>query len=231
MAMYFEIDKFVGAPMEEVLLKLYPVAVLKWLYDVNLRDLAEAYAGTLPQPDYPQPSDQDKAPKKAYLIQLLLAVLQDKAIRQQFFESLPQQTWLVIAALTWARRENLAALEKTLGQQIAVPNPDERRSYYEPFLLPEHGFVVIVKKDENYWSYSSTREKAKKEDYCLQFTKSDRVVMPSLKLLRQMTGGPEFFESSDDRDLALLRSRLQCARRYCRCRKSGSPLASARSNS
>lgn len=42
----------------------------------------------------------------------------------------------------------------------------------------------------------------------LKYTKSEQVAMPSLKILRQMTGGPEFFDAPADSDLALLRTRL-----------------------
>ena len=42
----------------------------------------------------------------------------------------------------------------------------------------------------------------------LKYTKAEDVAMPSLKTLRQMTGGGEFFEDGNDSDLALLRTRL-----------------------
>ena len=41
----------------------------------------------------------------------------------------------------------------------------------------------------------------------LKYTKSERIALTSLRTLREMTGGPEFFENSDD-DLALARTRL-----------------------
>ena len=266
MAMFHEIQKLLPAPIEDVLLRLYPATVFKWLYDVNLRKLAETYSNALPQPERLRPLGADKAPKKAYLISLLLGVLRDQAMGRRFFETLPQTTREVIAAVAWERSANLAALEKTLGRQIAVANPNEQ-IYYEPFLLPpEHGFLAILKNADNQWSYSSGRDKPKKEDYCvllpdairkafkafvpppagyellpldnvpastgclyscaekviadlrlvaeyiaqghLKYTKSERIAMPSLKILHQMTGGPEFFETSEDSDLALLRTRL-----------------------
>jgi hypothetical protein len=42
----------------------------------------------------------------------------------------------------------------------------------------------------------------------LKYTKAERVAAPSLKALHKVTGGPEFFENSDNSDLALLRTRL-----------------------
>ncbi|MCI0534650.1 MAG: hypothetical protein L0Z50_05425, partial [Verrucomicrobiales bacterium] len=42
----------------------------------------------------------------------------------------------------------------------------------------------------------------------LKYTKAERVATPSLKALHQLTGGPEFFETSDNSDFALLRTRL-----------------------
>lgn len=261
MAMVHEIRKLLDAPIEDVLLKLYPVSLFRWLYDVTLRHLAENSPAALPQPD--RPRGADKIPKKAYLIQLLLAVLRDQAMGRQFFESLPPATRSAIAALTWGRREDLAALEKALGQQIAELNPNERRRYWEPFLLPpEHGFLVVVQSTEHYWSYSE-REKPSRDKYSLllpdairtvfkafvppppgydllpldhgptpahhryscaeklvtdfglvaeyiaqgqlKFTKAERVAAPSIKVLAQITGGPEFFPESDDNDLTLLR--------------------------
>jgi len=267
MAMFHEIQKLRSAPIEEVLLKLYSATTLKWLYEASLRALAEAYPGALPQPEFPARTGAEKAPKKAYLISLLLAILRDQTMGRRFFESLPQATREVLAALTWEGEVNLAALEKRLRLQIARVNPDTRRLYYEPFLLPpENSLVMVLRTGENYWNYYSDREKPKKEDYCLvlpdavrkvfkalvpppagyelvpvetlptgdrlryccaekvfadmrlvaeyiaqghlKYTKSERVAMPSLKALRQMTGGPEFFPNSDNPDLGMLRTRL-----------------------
>jgi hypothetical protein len=265
MAMSYEIEKLLHAPIEDVLLKLYPATFFKWLYDVNLQQLAKTHPDVLPQPDRPRPSETDKAPRKAYLISLLLAVLRDQARGRRFFETLPEKTREAIAAVTWERRVNLAALEQALGYPVASANPDERRIYYEPFLIPpEHGFLVILRDVEDRWSYYSGQNKPKKEDYCLllpdairkafkafvppplgyellpldhvpaahtqyscaaksvgdlrlvaeyiaqghlKYTKSERIALPSLRTLHQMTGGPEFFEDSDD-DLALVRTRL-----------------------
>ena len=268
MAMPHEIAKLIHAPIEDVLLKLYPAPFFKWLYEVNLRELADASPRALPQPDRPRLTDTDKAPKKAYLLSLLLAVLRDPALARRFFETLPEPTREAIAATTWERSVNLAALEKKLGRPIANQNPDERRIYYEPFLLPpEHGFLAIELEAAASWSYYSGSEKPKKEDYCLvlpdiirkifktfvppppgyellplehvpakhtqyssadkvvadlrliaeyiaqghlKYTKSERISISSLRALREMTGGPEFFEDSDD-DLALLRTRMIAA--------------------
>lgn len=267
MAMFYEIQRLRYAPLEDVLLKVYSAPVLKWLYDVNLRQLAETYPDVLRPPDRTQVSGRDKTPKKAYLVALLLAVVRDKAMGRRFFETLPPETREVLAAVTWERHVNFAALEKTLGRQIAAANPDERRSHYEPFLLPpEQGFLVIVKSEESQWGYHSWNEKPKKEDHCLllpdairkvfkafvppptgyelqpletvpdsagsryscaekaisdlrlvaeyiaqghlKYTRSERIALPSLKVLHQMTGGPEFFEDPKHNDLALLRTRL-----------------------
>jgi len=266
MAMFYEIEKLLHAPIEDVLLKLYPATFFKWLYDANLQQLVKSYPGALPQPDRPRPSEADKAPKKAYLISLLLAVLRDQAMGRRFFETLPEKTREAIAAVAWERRVNLAALEKTLGHPVAPANPDERRIYYEPFLIPpEHGFLAILRDVENQWGYYSGQNKPKKEDYCLllpdairqafkafvppplgyellpldhvpaahtqyscarksvgdlrlvaeyiaqghlKYTKSERIALPSLLTLHEMTGGPEFFENSGNDDLALVRTRL-----------------------
>ena len=263
----FEIEKLLHAPLQDVLLKLYPATVLKWLYDVGLRNLVEAHPEVLPQADRAKRSGADKTPKKTDLIELLVAVLGDKAMGSRLFEALPQASRDALAAVTWEKQANLAALETTLGRVIATANPDERRIYYEPFLLPpNHGLLVVLENHEDRWAYSYNRDKPKKEDYrlllpdavrkafktfvppppgfellpldkvpttarcrysCaqkaiadlrlvaeyiaqghLKYTKSEKVGMPSLKSLRQLTGGPEFFEDSDDSDLALLRTRL-----------------------
>jgi hypothetical protein len=267
MAMFYEIQKLRGAPIEDVLLKLYSATALKWLYEVSLRALAEASPGALPQPESSRRIGAENVPKKAYLISLLLAVFRDQTMGRRFFDSLPPATREVLSAVTWEPQVNLAALEKRLGLQIARANPDTRRSYYEPFLLPpENSLVVVLKTAEDHWSYYSESNKPKKEDYCLllpdvvrklfktlvpppagyelvpveilptgdrlryccaekvfadlglvaeyiaqghlKYTKSERVAMPSLKALRQMTGGPEFFPDSDNPDLGMLRTRL-----------------------
>ncbi len=267
MASIHETESLLSLPIEVVLLKLYPVGFLKWLYDVNLRQLVETYPAVLRPPDRTQIFGLEKAPKKAYLTALLLAVCQDKEMGRRLFETLPPETREVLDAVTWERRMNLAALEKRLGRQIVVANPDERRANYEPFLIPpEHGFLVIVKSQESQWGYRAWNEKPKREDYCLvlpdeirklckawvpppvgyellpldevpdsagsryscdrkaisdlrlvaeyiaqghlKYTKSERVAMPSLKAIHQLTVGPEFFEASDNGDLALLRTRL-----------------------
>ena len=268
MAMFHELTKLLAAPLEDVLLKIYPAPFFRWLYDVGLQNLQETYPNVLPQPDRMQRVGTDRVPKKSDLIVLLLAALKDAALGRQLFAALPQATRDVIAAVTWERRVNLAALEQTLGHTIAAQNPDERRDHYEPFLLPpEHGFLVILKIAERQRHYFSARDRPKKEDYCLvlpdairqtfkalvpppadfelrplrdvpaasascryacdqkaiadlrlvaeymaqgllRHTKSERVSLPSIKALHQLTGGPEFFEGPDDSDLALLRTRL-----------------------
>jgi hypothetical protein len=267
MAVFYEIKKMLDAPIEDVLLKLYPVTFYKWLYDVNLRQLAQSYSEALPQPDRASFIGADKVPKKAYLAALLLAAFRDQAMGRRFYNTLPPATRDVIAAVTWEQRVNLAALEKALGGQIAAVNPDDRRIYYEPILLPpEHGFLVVLKNAEYDWGYYSGHAKPKKEDYCLllpdairvafkalvpppagyelqpldnvpatvgrryscthkiiadlrlvaeyiaqghlKYTKSERVARSSLKVLGQITEGPEFFDNPDDSDLTLLRTRL-----------------------
>jgi len=50
MAMFYEIEKLLHAPIEDVLLKLYPATFFKWLYDANLQQLVKSYPGALPQP-------------------------------------------------------------------------------------------------------------------------------------------------------------------------------------
>jgi hypothetical protein len=177
MAMFYAIGKLLHAPLEDVLQKLYPATFLKWLYDVNLRQLAESCPETLRPPDRAQVSGADQTPKKAYLITLFLAVFQDKAMGRRFYETLPLETREVLAAATWERRVNLAALEKTLGRQIAELNHDERRSSVEPYLLPqEHGFLSIVNSEESHWGYYSWNNKPKKEDYCLALPDAIRKV-------------------------------------------------------
>ena len=267
MAMLHEIGTLRDAPLEEVLLKLYPATILKWLYDVNLRELAETYPGALPQLDRTLTYGADKTPKKAYLMALLLAVLRDKTMGGRFFSTLPEPTRSVLAAVTWEKQVNLAALEQSLGCQIAVQNPEERRTFYEPFVLPPaHGFLLVGRSGDDRWYYYSRSDKQKKEDYCLslpdeirkafrafvppppgyellpldgvpastgtryscaqtaiadlrlvaeyiaqghlKYTKAERIATPSLKVLRQITAGPEFFPDATDSDLTLLRTRL-----------------------
>ena len=267
MAVDYEIEKLLKAPLEDVLLKLYPATVLRWFYDVGLRHLVETYPDALPKGDRAQRSGADKTPKKTGLIELLIAVLRDKAMGRRLFEALPQATRDVLAVVTWVRRANLAELEETLGRVLAVANPDEHRAYYEPFLLPpENGLLIVRKMRDDTWMSSYSRDKPKKENYCLvlpdavrktfktfvppppdfelvpldkvpasarcryscaqkaiadlrlvaeyiaqghlKYTKSEKVAMPSLKSLRELTGGPEFFEDVADSDLALLRTRL-----------------------
>ena len=164
---YHDTLKLLKAPIEDVLLKFYPAPFLKWLYEISLRQLASDFPGALPQPDRARPSDPDKAPKRAFLVALLQAVLQDPAMERRFFATLPPQTRELIAAATWDRRVNLAALERTLRRQVAMPNGSNHRFCDNPFILPpEHGFLAILRhSDEWYDSYRG--DKAKKEDYCL----------------------------------------------------------------
>lgn len=183
---------------------MYPVTVFKWLYDINLRKLQETHPDALPQPDRASRFGSDKTLKKAYLITLLLAVLRDREMARQFFETLPTMTREAIAAVTWEPRANLATLEKTLGCQLVPPPPG-----FE--LLP------LDSVPDAAHSRYSCEQKAMADlrlvaEYIaqghLKYTKSEQVAMPSLKILRQMTGGPEFFDAPADSDLALLRTRL-----------------------
>ncbi len=266
MAMSYEIEKLMNAPLEDVLLKLYPAPFYKWLYDTSLAELAKSCPEVLPQPEPGKSSAREKTFKKAYLIDLLLAVLRKPPLARQFLETLPAGTREVILAATWERRVNLAALEKALGRLIATANPDAQRIHYEPFLLPpEHGFLLLLKSSADHWIYSG-KPNQKKENFVLVLpavirkifqgllppppdyelqpldtapdtaqsrfscaqkavadlrltaefiaqgnlkrTKSEQVAMPSLKLIHQLTGGPEFFENPGDSSLALLRTRL-----------------------
>jgi len=166
----YEIEKLLHAPLEEVLLKMYPAMFLRWLYDVSLRQLAQAFPDALPPPDRTQISGADRIPKKAYLIELLRLVLRDPNLGPRFFEALPTTTREVLTAATWERELNLAAIERTLGQPVAEVNPDKRRMYYEPFILaPEHGFLIVMEnRDSHRGYYSSTeREHPRKEAYYL----------------------------------------------------------------
>ena len=65
MAMFYEIEKLLSAPIEDVLQKLYPVTVFKWLYDINLRKLQETHPDALPQPDRASRFGSDKTLKKS----------------------------------------------------------------------------------------------------------------------------------------------------------------------
>ena len=181
MATFHEIEKLTHAPLEDVLLRLYPAAVFKWLYDVSLRQLAESLPNTPGQPKSARPSAADKAPRKPDLIVLLIRILRDKELGRRFFQLLPGPSRDVIEAATWERCVNLAALEKTLGLPIAMANPDTRRIYFEPFLLPpEHGFLALLKNAENQWDYSSARNEPKKEDYVLVLPDQIRNIIKSI---------------------------------------------------
>jgi len=267
MAMHHEIRSLLEASLEDVLVRLYSVTTLRWLYDVSLHALAESHAERLPVPPRAPGSNPGKAPRKADLVVLLLAVLRDKEMGRRFWESLPRPTRDLVAALTWERQASLEALEKSLGCPIAMVNPDQRRRHYEPFLLPpEFGLVALFRSMESAWGYYPHHNQPRKEDYLvvlpdtvrrvfkqivpppigydlipldgepastgkhycpaqsalpdlhmvaeliaqgqLQYTKSERLTLSSLKKLRQVTDGAEFFEDAGDRDLALLRIRL-----------------------
>lgn len=269
MAMPYGIDRLVDAPLEDVLLKLCPATVLKWLHEAALRQVVENHPAAFapPAPSPARPAKRDKAPAKLLLIPLFLRVLRDKELGRQFFAALPPPSRDLLAVVTWQRRVNLASLEQTLGREIATPNPDLRRVYYEPFLLPpEYGLLVIAPSRASRWDYRPPGENPRKQDYdallptavrkafqtfvpppaefdlvpleqvpdtglrhysCaqkavadlrlvaeyiahghLKYTKSERVVLPSLKSLRQMTGGPEFFPEAETQDLVLPRTRL-----------------------
>lgn len=168
--MYHGQDKLLRAPLEEVLLKLYSAPFLRWLYDVSLKPLATACPEALPPPDRSQISGADKVPKKAYIVTLLLAVFRDPELGRRFFQALPKPTREALAAVTWERRVNVAALEKALGREIMKLHPDRGRYYYEPLVLGvEHGFLVIDRNIEDPWGYYSYsyggRTPPKKADY------------------------------------------------------------------
>jgi hypothetical protein len=185
MASFHQMDNLKHASLEEVLLRLYPVTFLKWLYDVSLRQLAEAFPAALPPPDRSQRFGPDKAPNKACLVTLLLAVLRNPELGSRFLRALPNPTRAALAAAAWARRVNLAALEATLGVEVAKVNPEERRRYFEPLLLPvEHGFLALARDANGYSSYyaygSSDRTAPNKADFAVFLPESVRKVFRAL---------------------------------------------------
>lgn len=268
MATLHDVGTAMYAPLEIVLNRWYPTPFLKWLYQTNLRQLAEANPTALPQPERKDIHGPEKTPKKAYLSGILLAVLRDEALARRFFETLPRPTRDLLAIVTWSRQANVAALERDLGFQVVFPNPEEPRRSYEPFVVPpEHGFCLVQRDPPDRWGYyGGPTQQPNTKDFAvalpcevrarfrtfvppppryellpladlpadagtrydcaskaiadlrlvaefieqghLKYTKAGRVAMPSLRAILQMTGGPEFFPSSDDTDLALLRTRL-----------------------
>jgi len=104
-------------------------------------------------------------------------------------------------------------------KDFAVSLPREVRARFRTFVPPQPGYDLLPLADLP--ADAGTRyDCASKaiadlrlvaefiEQGHLKYTKAERVAMPSLRAILQMTGGPEFFPSSDDTDLALLRTRL-----------------------
>jgi hypothetical protein len=196
MAMFYEVERYLRAPLEDVLLKLYPAGTLKWCYEAGARAVLEAHPGALPQP--PEPRRQlpgQSAPKKAYLVSLLIAILRNPELGREFYESLPPSTRKALTAVAWERQVNLAELEKRLGLSIAYPNPDQRFSYQDPFILqPEHSLLVVRESRDRYYGYSS--EKAlKPQDFKLVLPEAVRQV---LKAWTPPPPGYELTPSSQD---------------------------------
>jgi hypothetical protein len=263
----YELQKYLSASLEDVLRKLYPAPLFKWLYEVTMRHLVETYPAAFPRPALERQAQADRTPHKPYLVELLLAILQNGTIGREFFGRLPPATRAALEVLTWEKYLNLAALEKAVGQPIVEVNPDTKRIVYEPFLLPaEHGFLFLLQNRKDPWDYFNRSGKPKKEDYLLllpgavrrafkafipppagfallpldspaeaipnryscvdqiifdlrliaeyiaqghlEYTKAKRLTVPSLKTLRQMTRGLEFFDETGDVDLARLRTGL-----------------------
>ena len=168
MASYHEIQQILPAPIEEVLLKLYLAPFYRWLYETSLRGLAQAYPEALPQREPVRRSQADKAPTKDHLVDLLLAVLRNREIGRRFLATLPGPTRQALEALTWTRRANLESLEETIGEPIALLNPEAGRFVcLEPFLVqPQHGFLVLLPNaEENYWDHYARRGSPQKSDY------------------------------------------------------------------
>ena len=189
MSMYYEIRRLLEAPLEDVLLRLYPATTLRWLYEVSLRTLADSHPDRLPVPERTMRSRAGQAPRKPELMALLLAVLRDKEIRIRFWESLPQPVRDLLATLTWERQANLASLEQALGRSITVANPDQRRSRYEPILLSlENRLATLLESRENSWGYYTYQEQPGKADYL--------VVLPAAlrHLLKEIVPAPAGFD-------------------------------------
>jgi hypothetical protein len=161
----YEISRLLAQPLDDVLRKLYSATFLSWLNSEILEPLISTHADLLDGTvAFPTPSGKKK-PRKDETIDRLKAVLNEPRLRSAFHEHLPAPLKAVLKILTWHGSRSLAALEETAGEPIADPNPDERRRYYEPFILrPAYGFVCLLRKDNQYGFYGAFRREATKQD-------------------------------------------------------------------
>jgi len=160
MASIYDIDKMQRVSVEDLLTKFTPMEPLKWLWEFSLQLLALKHPAALPQPE------GGKTPRKAYLVSLLLAIFRNAAMGRRFFDSLPPATRAVLARLTWENLVNLAELEKAVGCQVAMANPNQGRAFLEPLILaPGQFFVEFIPTRDASWSYYSERGRPNKEKY------------------------------------------------------------------
>ncbi len=153
MVMFHEVEMMLEAPLETVAIRCCSAPFLQWLYETSLQPLAEAHPDKLPPPERKDVAARDKKPKKPYLATLLTAVLRDPKLGLGFYERLPSPTQKAIAALTWSKAINLAALEEAIGSPVAIENPGEQRIYEPYLLLPEHGFLMVHSGRSGQWRY------------------------------------------------------------------------------
>jgi hypothetical protein len=131
----------------------------------------------------------------------------------------PEHGLLAVVAKTDRHWGYFSLPKKAEKKDYCLVLPDAMRKAFKTFVPPpvEYELLPLDKLPSGPGRHYSCAEKAVADmrlvaEYIaqghLKYTKSERVAMPSLKALRQMTGGPEFFEDSGDSDLALLRTRL-----------------------
>ena len=149
-------------PTATVLHRSYSAASLIWLYETSLERLAKEHPYTLPPITDSQRHGKLKVPRKAYLVDLLVAVFEDEELCGLFFNSLPDATQAVLSVLTWQREILISELEDTAGVRLADLNPDKRKWNHVPFIIrKEHGFVCFTRGRWDYYaSYNETPEKS-----------------------------------------------------------------------
>lgn len=163
-----EVGSAMKAPLETVLNRWYATSFLRWLYQTSLRQLAEANPAALPQPERKDKDGPEKVPRKAYLCNLLLTVLRDQELGRQCYNSLPSPTRDLVLILTWSRQANVAALEREFGFPVVVPNPQQQRRWYEPFLVtPENGFCFVQRDPPCSWGYVGLNGAVERKDFAV----------------------------------------------------------------
>lgn len=264
-----EIPELLTASLEEVVATLYSAAFLRWLYNFALAALAREMPHLAPPELRDQPPPEGRPPNKRVLVALTLAVLRDRTAIQALYARLPGTVQEAIRTLAWTRKRTLAQLEAQLDTLIAMPNPEQRLRYYQPFVVDEScQFLCVIPVRERYWSGFHANDEADRTrqmvampetvrcafreivpappelvlvalpkppagkrlydrglravndvrlvaEYVqqghLRQTVAQRVLPASLRHVLALTGGNEFYEPGDDKDLSMLRTRLLTA--------------------